>query len=192
MTPMMPMPPLPGKLIYRDRTDELIEQIKQQDSAWKRFAGAIRDVAFLAMSGPVAEKQSAAEVLRDSIIALMCCGSERQIEMLEAQRDEPYKFVQPKPTVSMMAYLVSERDNIQGQIDQVDRAKEAFSKAMGGNSEKADPMAEMIEASMGTQLRQRLAQVEESISKMQREMEQDSEPPTRPTSEENSAPEANT
>ena len=172
-------PPIPMRMIYPRDNKELIEQIRAQDARLKDFAGAVGDVAYdVLMASAGTPNVTVAERLRDSIIELMCCGTEKQIAMLETQHNSPHGFLLPKTTVEMLAYLCKERDQLQGQIDQVDNAKAAFEHSLGekGRGFMA-PMSEMMEATIGTNLRQRLADLEERISMMQREMES-SEPPT--------------
>ena len=166
-------PGIPIREYYPPDNNELIEQIRTQDAAWKALAGAIGDVVYVLMSAAGAPNVTVAEKLRDSIIGLMCAGSEKQISMLEEAAKQTFPsggYEMPTP-VERLAQLCAERDQVQAQIDQLDRAKEAFGGIAGKMGSLGDPMAEMMEATVGVGIRQRLEQMNEYISKLQREME---------------------
>lgn len=161
-------PGIPIRGYYPPDNNELIAQIRAQDAAWMKLSFAISDVVLNLMLGPgrSGDPMEIAERLQKSIVGLMCAGSEKQVAMLEeaAKQDADASW-------NGLAQLCAERDQVQAQIDQLDRAKEAFGGIAGKMGSLGDPMSEMMEATVGIGIRQRLEQMNEYISKLQREME---------------------
>jgi hypothetical protein len=181
----------PGPRQVSKAIDEVIEQIKQQDAAWKGLAAALGDVAYVLMSAAGSPNVAVAEKLRDSIIALMCCGSEKQIKMLEAQQAQQNQ----KPDVEALAHLCEERDSLSAQIEQLESASVNLKEMYSDKPGEEGPMAaygRFMDIAYGDPIRKRLEYCEQQISAMQADMEQSTEPPTPPANEENSTPEANT
>jgi len=140
---------------------DLEQQIKDQDAAWRRLAEAAGDFlhqAYPAVQWPYIDR------LREAIVALATCGSERQLKMLAEQKAYRAKLPLPFQKTSLEAMLIEateERDKVQHQIEAVEK----------GLQDMPESIREMMTATAPEPRRDALKTIEARISSIQAQME---------------------
>lgn len=157
MIPAMPV--FPGYDSYH------VEQLKRQDTATRAFAKTVG----VLLSDLFPGHGKRIDDVTDAWIAMQCCGTEEQIEQLEAHR--AYAAAHPFPThlsfeakseVDQLCELITERDKKTDAIERARRGAEAF---------PVDGMEDLIESTIVAPLERDLEFTEARISQLQKSIE---------------------
>jgi hypothetical protein len=108
----------PAAMVYSgpSGTESLIEQYKAQSRMWHALGDKLG--AFLGKAFPKADAE--AGELADALVELMDCGTQEQIERMEASLKMPPPHYGPPATPESLMRLIEERDRAQGAIEQLE------------------------------------------------------------------------
>jgi hypothetical protein len=140
-----------------------IAQLREHQKAIRSLGLAVGN--FLSAAFPHA--RSEARGVGQAIADFMDCGTDKQIDLLEHPPEMSYGPVYPPANAQMLKILVEERNMLEEQIEELEKAKQAMLDDGVGEG-----VVSMLNASVGMiGHRQRLDLLNEQIERVQKELE---------------------